>query len=251
MVPVQLVIRSIFPHLARAPYAISLAICACLLIPCALPALAQQIQPTGWEWQNPLPQGNTINSVRFAADKKTGWAIGSNGAILRTRNGGFEWKPQLSPATTTLYGLYVKDKSHAVISGARGVIMTTANGGSKWVTRTTGTNDHLFALTFAPGDPMRGWAAGTFGTIIATTDGGVTWNRQATRTTAHLFAIAFFDTKVGIAVGSRGTLLVTNDGGVEWKAQQWFGRSVLNRSFFCFRQARGRSRISRHDSANG
>src|SRR6267378_3371039 len=142
----------------------SLLSCVCLLF--ALPGVApaQQSQPSGWEWQNPRPQGNTINSVKFTADKKHGWAVGSDGAILRTRNGGFEWQPQLSPAITTLYGLYVRDKARAVISGAGGLIMTTANGGNRWVTRTTGTKDHLFALAFAPGDPMHGWAAGTFGT---------------------------------------------------------------------------------------
>src|SRR5258705_4346163 len=161
--------------------------CAFLLLVLPISPAAQQPQPSGWEWQNPLPQGNTINCVRFAADKKNGWAVGSDGTILRTRNGGFEWDSQLSPATTTLYGVYVKDKSRAVISGARGVIMTTTNGGGKWVARTTGTRDHLFAVTFAPGDPLHGWAVGSFGALIATTDGGITWKLQTTHTSAHLF----------------------------------------------------------------
>ena len=82
--------------------------CFCVLFSFGAALQAQQPQPSGWEWQNPLPQGNTINSIRFAADKKHGWAVGSDGAILRTRNGGFEWDAQLSPAITTLYGLYVK-----------------------------------------------------------------------------------------------------------------------------------------------
>src|SRR5215210_1137774 len=125
---------------------------SCVLLAVLSPALhsAQQPQPSGWEWQNPLPQGNTINSVRFAADKKHGWAVGSDGVILRSGDGGFEWQSQISPTTTTLYGLYVKDKSRAVISGARGVIMTTTNCGNKWVVRPTGTRDHLFTVTFAP-----------------------------------------------------------------------------------------------------
>src|ERR1700674_1272309 len=93
--------------------------CVCLVL--ALPAPMGAPQPPGWQWQNPLPQGNTINSIGFAADKKYGWAVGSDGAILHTRNGGFEWETQISEASTTLYGLYVKNKSRAVISGARGV----------------------------------------------------------------------------------------------------------------------------------
>ncbi|MGI9167727.1 MAG: WD40/YVTN/BNR-like repeat-containing protein, partial [Pyrinomonadaceae bacterium] len=103
-----------------------------------------------------MPQGNSINAVRFAGDKRHGWAVGADGAILRTQNGGFEWEEQESPANTTLYGLYVRDKSHAVISGARGIILTTANGGRKWVPRPTGVRDHLFSLTFSPADPSYG-----------------------------------------------------------------------------------------------
>src|SRR5262245_1329501 len=123
---------------------------------------------SGWEWQNPRPQGNSINSVKFAGDQLRGWAVGSDGVILRTENGGFEWEPQESPANSTLYGIYVKDRARVVISGARGVILTTINGGSKWTVRKTGTRDHLFAVTFAPDNKMHGWAVGTFGTIVTT-----------------------------------------------------------------------------------
>src|SRR6266542_2059076 len=192
MALVRLIISSVFPPLADGRFAAGLLSCACFLLAFPSAMTAQQIQQPGWEWQNPRPQGNTINSIRFAVDKKHGWAIGGDGAILRTRNGGFDWDSQLSPANTTLYGLCVKDKAHAVISGARGVIMTTANGGGKWVTRTTGTRDHLFAVTFAAGDPLHGWAAGTFGALIATTDGGITWKLQNTHTTAHLFSVSFY-----------------------------------------------------------
>jgi hypothetical protein len=92
-----------------------------------------QDQMRGWEWQNPLPQGNSLNAIRFADDKRHGWAVGSDGAILRTVNGGFGWETQKSSANTTLYGLYVKDRSRVFISGARGVVLTSVAGGGKWV----------------------------------------------------------------------------------------------------------------------
>ncbi|OLD76236.1 MAG: hypothetical protein AUI33_05005 [Ignavibacteria bacterium 13_1_40CM_2_61_4] len=129
----------------------------------------------GWEWQNPRPQGNLINAIRFAKDKRHGWAVGADGAILHTRNGGFEWKEQRAPANTTLYGLYVKDKSRAVIAGASGMVLTTASGGERWIHRPTGIRDHLFSVTFAPDDALHGWAVGTFGAIVTTADGGLTW----------------------------------------------------------------------------
>src|SRR4051794_17268742 len=98
----------------------------CLLL---APVVCAQDGGRGWQWQNPLPQGNSINSIKFAPDKKHGWAVGANGVVLTTNNGGFEWEEQVSPANTTLYGLYVKDRSRAVITGARGVVLTSTNGG--------------------------------------------------------------------------------------------------------------------------
>ena len=43
-----------------------------------------------WEWQNPLPQGNTLNSVYFT-DASTGYAVGVVGTILKTIDGGATW----------------------------------------------------------------------------------------------------------------------------------------------------------------
>ena len=98
-----------------------------LLIICLLhvPAVRAQDPTRGWQWQNPLPQGNSINSIKFATDKKRGWAVGANGVVLTTNNGGFEGAEQATPAQTTLYGLYVKDRSRVVITGARCVVLYT------------------------------------------------------------------------------------------------------------------------------
>src|ERR1041385_5173108 len=107
-----------------------------LLLLCFLASASHAQDPSrGWQWQNPLPQGNSITAIRFAPDKKHGWAIGSNGVILSTGNGGFEWSEQASPAITTLYGMYVKDRSRIVITGARGGGLTTKNGGGRWGVR--------------------------------------------------------------------------------------------------------------------
>ncbi len=50
-----------------------------------------QTSDRGWEWQNPLPQGNSISAIRFADDKLHGWAVGADGVILYTADGGFQW----------------------------------------------------------------------------------------------------------------------------------------------------------------
>ena len=40
-----------------------------------------------WDWQNPLPQGNTL-CCSFFINENTGWAAGELGVILKTVNGG-------------------------------------------------------------------------------------------------------------------------------------------------------------------
>ena len=250
MVFVRLILRLVFPSLADGLTVTTLLSGACLVFSCSVPTMGQRPGASGWEWQNPLPQGNTINCVRFASDKRHGWAVGSDGTILRTRDGGFEWDSQLSPATTTLYGLYVQDKSRAVISGARGVIMTTTNSGGKWTARTTGTRDHLFAVTFAPGDPLHGWAVGSFGALIATADGGITWKIQNTHTSAHLFSVAFFDAKSGLAVGSARHTAGNHERRRRMAAAQRPRQCLVNRSLFCFRQTRSCRRLPGDHTAN-
>src|SRR5688500_14770620 len=139
-----------------------------------------------WVWQNPLPQGNAIYAVRFAADKRTGWAVGADGVILHTSDGGFRWEEQRAPTPVPLYGLFVRDAKRAVAVGSRGLALTTDDGGKRWTVRPTILNDtpgakglaaareganHLFGVAFAP-DGLHGWALGSYGQIVRTPDGG-------------------------------------------------------------------------------
>src|SRR4051812_15702465 len=79
-----------------------------VLLVLTCPVALSQYPFRGWQWQNPLPQGNSINSIKFANDKRRGWAVGGDGVVLTTNNGGFEWDEQISSANTTLYSIYIK-----------------------------------------------------------------------------------------------------------------------------------------------
>ena len=179
-----------------------------------------------WAWQNPLPQGNAIHAVRFAADKLSGWAVGADGVILHTSDGGFRWEEQKTPAPVPLYGLYVRDAKRAVAVGARGVVLTTDDGGARWTLRPVGERrknapairegaNHLFGVAFAP-DAVHGWAVGSYGEILKTADGGRTWVMQTSGVRAHLYSVAFADPSNGVAAGADGALVVTHDGGQTW-----------------------------------
>ena len=181
-------------------------------------ACAATASQQGWAWQNPLPQGNAIHAVRFAADKLTGWAVGADGVILRTRDGGFRWDEQHSRTAVPLYGLYVKDARRAVAVGARGVVARRRPDGGEQVEaarRPSRQRDHLYGVAFAP-DAAHGWAVGSYGQIVKTPDGGRTWRRKCRARRAHLYAVAFADARHGVAAGADGALLVTEDGGATW-----------------------------------
>src|SRR5256714_6435094 len=150
-------------------------VCACAVM-CACVAAAQQTERV-WLWQNPLPQGNAIYAVRFAADKQTGWAVGADGVILHTLDGGFRWEEQHAQTPVPLYGLFVKDARRAVAVGARGLVLTTDNGGRRWGVYPTGDKkhtNHLFCVAFAP-DAPHGWGVRGYGAILKNSHGGGTW----------------------------------------------------------------------------
>ncbi len=43
-----------------------------------------------WIWQNPLPQGNTLNDVKVFNDGSA-IAVGYNGIVLKTKDNGNTW----------------------------------------------------------------------------------------------------------------------------------------------------------------
>ncbi|HEX8397534.1 MAG TPA: YCF48-related protein, partial [Pyrinomonadaceae bacterium] len=137
---------------------------------------AQDFRPK-WEWQNPLPQGNSIFAIRFAGDKLTGWAVGADGTILYTRDGGFNWRRQSSPVSNTLSGIFIKDKKTAIIAGGRGTILLTDDAGETWREIKLDGRDHFYAVAFAPKNFQKGWAVGSYGAIYQTSDGGLTWSK--------------------------------------------------------------------------
>src|SRR5260221_5766100 len=66
--------RFLSPHLLAG---VSLA--AIIFFGLAAPSARAQNFDRGWEWQNPLPQGNAISAVRFTRHQRHGLAIGADG----------------------------------------------------------------------------------------------------------------------------------------------------------------------------
>ena len=105
--------------------------------------LAQQ----GWFWQNPIPQGNVLNSVKFT-NSTTGWAVGGSGTILKTTNGGTIWTSQLSNTSNWLMSVHFNDQNTGWTVGDYGTILKTTDGGENWISKTSGTNSELWSVYF-------------------------------------------------------------------------------------------------------
>jgi photosystem II stability/assembly factor-like uncharacterized protein len=69
-----------------------------------------------WVWQNPLPQGNTLQDFSFA-DPSKGFAVGARGTILRTTDGGNNWDIPESGTDDDLYGVSFTDPNTGTVVG--------------------------------------------------------------------------------------------------------------------------------------
>ncbi|MER3633008.1 MAG: hypothetical protein C4325_13360, partial [Blastocatellia bacterium] len=135
----------------------------------------------GWVWQNPIPQGNHINSISFAPGGRVGYAVGGDGTILFTRDGGFNWQSREPVANTSFNSVFAIDEDSAVAVGTRGVIIFTENGGREWRFAESEVRDHLSGIVFSSKSAESrlriGFAVGTYGTILKSTDSGRSWTR--------------------------------------------------------------------------
>ena len=94
-----------------------------------------------------------------------------------------------------------------------------ALNGSTWSAMTTGTNQLLYATSFAPGDTTTGWMVGAGGIIFSTTNSGATWVAQVSGVATDLRAVYAASTTTAYAAGVGGVILKTTNGGAAWVAQ--------------------------------
>jgi photosystem II stability/assembly factor-like uncharacterized protein len=136
-----------------------------------------------WEWQNPLPQGNTLNDLAFV-DALYGWAVGDNGTIMHTTDGGSTWVMQSSLVEYSLRRIFALDVSTAWIlarsdncsaTSNGSTILRTTDGGQLWTSASfSATLYDYYCLDICFADRQTGWLIGD-GDLYGTTDGGDTW----------------------------------------------------------------------------
>lgn len=174
-----------------------------------------QPTPAGWRVAAAgLDRSSYLNDVSFPTPDR-GWAVGSAGIIVATRDGGSTWARQTSGVAVELSAVAFADTSRGVAVGYGGVIVTTTDGGATWRAAPAPAGDYL-AVSFP--DRTHAWAAGNGGLVVATADGGATWTVQRPASTSEnpITDVEFVDAEHGWAAGMGGRLLRTTDGGRNW-----------------------------------
>ncbi|MEJ2196163.1 MAG: YCF48-related protein, partial [Ignavibacteriaceae bacterium] len=171
-----------------------------------------------WVWQNPLPQGNSLNSVQYINDNLV-WSGGIGGTLIKSIDGGNNWEVILLPEKLTVYDLFFinEQKGWATTGADNGTykIFLTTNGGSSWAVQTD-TIVSCRPIVFA--DEFRGWT-GDWGNIWATTDGGENWFLQYDGSTNKFNSIFLIDDQhliVSMEALRGGPLIKTANGGKDW-----------------------------------
>ena len=203
-----------------------LAVCASglLLLFCVLTAHARL-----WDWQNPLPQGNTINNVAFTGQSL--WAVADRSMILHGTDS-TDWYHLPYESTADLKGVAFWGENHGWVVGSRGLIRHTSSAGADWSSQVSGTAHDLWDCCFV--DSLCGWVVGDSGTVLCTTDGGNNWIPQNSGQTVDLWSVCFVDNQHGWATGwsyPRSPVLRTTNGGQSWALATQFSWPIYRIRF--------------------
>src|SRR6187551_2965876 len=149
--------------------AASLAAAACAASPAAANV---QVGSSGWQWGNPLPQGNTLRAMSFAGG--VGYAGGEFGTLLKTTDGGASWSG-LPVGTLQELSVVQALDAQTVVAGGGCVARRSADGGATFTAMTFAPSEttcraRLADLSFVSRDA--GFLLLTDGGVFATTEGG-------------------------------------------------------------------------------
>jgi photosystem II stability/assembly factor-like uncharacterized protein len=180
-------------------------------------------QPDDTVWQV-VASGNELRAVFFLEDGQRGWAVGSGGTILATRDGGEHWTPQESPTVADLHSVaFAADGQRGWAVGQDGTILQTTDGGGIWTRTKSPTDALLEGVALSANGQL--WAVGANGAILKTDASGRNWTLLELPLPDWAKGRWFY----GVAspnktndvwvVGSEGTTLLTTDRGDHWDSK--------------------------------
>jgi photosystem II stability/assembly factor-like uncharacterized protein len=163
----------------------------------------------GWFTQTSFTARNLLG-VFFLHDGRSGWAVGSGGAIIHTVDAGSTWSTQVSGSAVNLNAVWFTGASEGWAVGNSGTVLHTLDGGQRWSRVNVSSGQNLMDVCFA--NPSIGWAVGSNGVLLRTRDGGVTWDAQ-TLTGATLRGVSASSARDVWMVSDVGEIFGTHSGG--------------------------------------
>ena len=112
-----------------------------------------------WEWQNPLPQGNNLNSV-WSNSSNDVYAVGYNGTILHYD--GATWNTMSSGTSSDLWCIWGSSGNDLFAVGNNGTILHF--NGSTWSAMASSTTSYLWGIWGSSNSDV--FAVGYNGTIL-------------------------------------------------------------------------------------
>ncbi len=175
---------------------------------------------SGWTWQYPTPQGNSLHDLR-AKTTSLAWAVGEYGTVLRTRDGGRTWARQGSHTTADLAAVDFVGTTRGWVVGSGGTLLRTTDAGAHWTRTVVGPGwTQLTEVDFAT--RYTGYVGDSMGVLRKSRDRGARWRTLPLPVDLQgVTALAFPSTTTGWVAGVGGALLRTTNGGSTWSVQAW------------------------------
>lgn len=177
---------------------------------------------TGWNWGNPLPQGNTLRELDSAGQRV--YAGGESGTLLRSNDGGNSWTSVRTGLLDSIATIRVLNPDSVVFAGEC-ALRRTDDGGATVKRLAWGPSDEdcnfKISSFYFPTQNL-GYLLLENGDVLSTADGGESWSKKTSvpgsRSTggqASVNDIWFTGPSTGV-VNSGGTVYLTSDGATSW-----------------------------------
>lgn len=197
-------------------------IAALTMLVAATSASAVTAGNTGWEWSNPLPQGNSLTTVETVGSRV--FAGGANGTLIRSDDSGANW---IAVRTGVLDGIQLVRaiSADSIVFAARCALRRSDDGGNTVRRLAWGPSDDSCGSEIAsfhfPSSAI-GYLLLKNGEILATSDAGETWTKKTAAPGSKAVGGASDVADVWFTSASEGVISVgnqifrTTDGGSSW-----------------------------------
>lgn len=164
-----------------------------------------------------------LNSV-YATSRYNGYAVGDNGAFIKTFNNGRIWLKQNPFTDKNLNSIFLIDSINGAVCGDDGVIYITNDACNTWTQKHSSNSYNLKSISFV--DNNIGYAAGE-STILKTIDGGNNWTEIYKVNELNINEIHFSNADIVFAVCDKSVILKSVDGGNSWNLKSFDDTSNL------------------------